>query len=205
MCESPWATPIFGQVFSGQAKKLGRNRLILFFTYPLDLLPAQSDCCRSSFFNFFIFYFSLHSPLDGGIWFQTVGFGSVLECDWKMRFIVPKNHPERKRTSILVEWGRKKLKLIDFLSQSWSAQTTCETPEVHHFSETARFFAERPRLPVVFVICYISASCFFHWFFPLFGRESPPGNSFQWANADDISQRILTLTVSSNFFVLRPR
>ena len=91
--------------------------------YPLDLLPAQSDCCRSSFFNFFIFYFSLHSLLDGGIWFQTVGFGSVLECDWKMRFIVPKNHPERKRTSILVEWGRKKLKLIDFLSQSWSAQT----------------------------------------------------------------------------------
>ena len=78
------------------------------------------DCCRSSFFNFFIFYFSLHSPLDGGIWFQTVEFGSVLECDWKMRFIVPKNHPERKRTSILVEWGRKKLKLIDFLSQSWS-------------------------------------------------------------------------------------
>ena len=91
-----------------------------FCPYPLDLLPAQSDCCRSSFFNFFIFYFSLHSTLDGGIWFQTVEFGSVLECDWKMRFIVPKNHPERKRTSILVEWGRKKLKLIDFLSQSLS-------------------------------------------------------------------------------------
>ena len=61
--------------------------------------------------------------LEGKIWLQTVEFGSVLECDWKMRFIVPKNHPERKRTSILVEWGRKKLKLIDFLSQSWSAQT----------------------------------------------------------------------------------
>ena len=85
--------------------------------------PGPVDCCRSSFFNFFIFYFSLHSTLDGGIWLQTVEFGSVLECDWKMRFIVPKNHPERKRTSILVEWGRKKLKLIDFLSQSWSAQT----------------------------------------------------------------------------------
>jgi len=102
------------------------TKIFFFFSkalYPLDLLPAQSDCCRSSFFNFFIFYFSLHSPLDGGIWFQTVEFGSVLECDWKMRFIVPKNHPERKRTSILVEWGRKKLKLIDFLSQSWSAQT----------------------------------------------------------------------------------
>ena len=92
-------------------------------TIPWTSSRPSHDCCRSSFFNFFIFYFSLHSLLDGGIWFQTVEFGSVLECDWKMRFIVPKNHPERKRTSILVEWGRKKLKLIDFLSQSWSAQT----------------------------------------------------------------------------------
>ena len=84
---------------NGDRKGVGKNPYDL---YPLDLLPAQSDCCRSSFFNFFIFYFSLHSTLDGGIWFQTVEFGSVLECDWKMRFIVPKNHPERKRTSILV-------------------------------------------------------------------------------------------------------
>ena len=73
-------------------------------------------------FIFFFFNFSLHSPLDGGIWFQTVEFGSVLECDWKMRFIVPKNHPERKRTSILVCQGRKKLKLTDFFPQSLSAQ-----------------------------------------------------------------------------------
>ena len=94
-----------------------------YTTIPWTSSRPSHDCCRSSFFNFFIFYFSLHSLLDGGIWFQTVEFGSVLECDWKMRFIVPKNHPGRKRISILVEWGRKKLKLIDFLSQSWSAQT----------------------------------------------------------------------------------
>ena len=70
-------------------------------------------------FSIFLFFISPSTVT----WFQTVEFGSVLECDWKMRFIVPKNHPERKRTSISVEWGRKKLKLIDFSSQSWSAQT----------------------------------------------------------------------------------
>ena len=71
------------------------------------------------FLFFFIFDFSLHSLLNGGTWFQTVELGSVLECDKKMRFIVPKNHPERKRTSILVYQSRKNLKLVDFLSQSF--------------------------------------------------------------------------------------
>jgi len=69
-------------------------------SYPLDRLPAQSRLLSVVFFQIFIF--SLHSPLDGGSWFQTVELHPVLECDWKMRFIVPKNHPERKRTSILV-------------------------------------------------------------------------------------------------------
>ena len=65
--------------------------------------PAPVTTVVGRLFYFFLFFnFSLHSLLDGGVWFQTVEFGSVLECDWKMRFIVPRNHPERKWTSILV-------------------------------------------------------------------------------------------------------
>jgi len=65
--------------------------------------PAPVTTVVGRLFSIFLFFsFSLHSLLDGGTWLQTVELGSVLECDWKMRFIVPKNHPERKRTSILV-------------------------------------------------------------------------------------------------------
>jgi len=63
--------------------------------------PSQTVVGRL-FLIFLFFNFSLHSTLDGGTSPQTVELRSVLECDWKMRFIVPKNHPERKRTSILV-------------------------------------------------------------------------------------------------------